>query len=241
MTETTAAREDWAELEAALGYNFSNHQLLARALTHASSGSIGENNERLEFFGDSILDFLVCEYLFQTCPDLAEGELTEVKAAIVRRSTLARAAQQFGLRPWLRLGRGIGQRAQLPVSIFGNVFEALVAAIYLDSDLETARRWCLAHLAEEIENARSRARQENHKSLLQHRTQELQLGIPEYGVVSESGPDHAKHFTVRVCIDGQEAGCASGGSKKEAEQRAAAAALEAWNAGAYAPPQKDAG
>ncbi|MBN2710861.1 MAG: ribonuclease III [Planctomycetes bacterium] len=215
-----------AGIEKILGYTFRDSKVLRHALTHSSSttGKF-DDNERLEFFGDSILDFIVCEHLFCSCPTQREGELTEVKSAIVRRKTLARAADRLDLRPYLILGKGISQRDSLPMSVYANVFEALVAAIYIDGGMVPAREFVMRCLKDEFDRAHRMPHVINFKSILQQELQKDQNDVPEYRVIREVGPDHSKTFTVAVFFWGDEQGRGSGESKKEAEQRAAEDAL----------------
>ena len=222
------AASSLAGLMARLGYRFGDAALLRRALTHSSSTADKyEDNERLEFFGDAVLDLIVCEYLYHACPWHREGELTEIKSVAVRRQTLAQAAEKLGLRPYLVLGKGIAGRQDLPPSVHANVFEAVLAAIYLDGGYLPARAFVLRNLRTVMDEALLQPHADNHKSLLQQHLQREARAVPIYRVTAESGPDHAKRFEVSALIEGVERGRGVGASKKEAEQAAAEQALQA--------------
>jgi len=224
MNETDSGARPLDEL---LGRTFSDPALLRQALTHASStAEAGTDNERLEFLGDAVLGLVICEHLYRSAPEADEGELTEVKSAVVSRAALAREARRLGLQEHLILGGGIGRKA-LPASVLANAIEAIVGAIHLDGGLEAARRFVLDHLGNLVEACRARARAHNHKSELQEIAQKRYRSGPEYRLVESHGPEHAKRFIVAVAIAGTELGSGSGASKKEAEQEAARAALEA--------------
>ncbi|HRW51930.1 MAG TPA: ribonuclease III [Phycisphaerae bacterium] len=210
----------------AIGIRFSNPSLLESALTHASiAASRLESNERLEFLGDSILGMVVCQYLYDTYPDYLEGELTKIKSTVVSGKTCAKVSEQIGLEDCLFLGNGISGRAKLPTSVMAAVFEALVAAVALDAGLDAARTMILRYMTPFIEVAAACEHQQNFKSQLQHYSQK-ELGItPSYDLLDEKGPDHSKCFEVAVRIGQQRFPGAWGPSKKEAEQKAAFAAL----------------
>lgn len=214
-------------LETDLGHAFQRPEWLSLALTHSSAGGgmVG-SNERLEFFGDAILDFLVCELLFVSCPGHAEGVLTEMKSAVVRRQSLAVAGRTLQLERYMILGRGIANQQTLPGSVFANAFEAVIAAVYLDGGMEAARGVVLCHLAPLMNELMARTATRNYKSLLQEWLQKEARGVPEYVVRNESGPEHAKDFLVAVLLEGEEAGVGRGKSKKLAEQDAARKALD---------------
>lgn len=210
----------------AIGIRFKNLALLESALTHASiANSRLESNERLEFLGDSILGQVVCRYLYDTYPDYLEGELTKIKSTVVSGKTCAKVSEEIGLDECLFLGNGISSRAKLPTSVMAAVFESLVAAVALDAGHEAAREMILRYMVPYIEVAAACEHQQNFKSQLQHYSQK-ELGItPAYELLDEKGPDHSKCFEVAVRIGGQRFPGAWGPSKKEAEQKAAFAAL----------------
>lgn len=224
-----------SELEQLLGYTFREPALLELALTHSSrSNELGRGhlgcNERLEFLGDSILGFVVAEALYTTFPDRPEGEMTRLRAELVCEASLVAASQSLRLGEHLRLGKGEAQGGgrQRP-SMIADAFEAVLAAIYLDGGEKAAR----AFLGRTILPRIPEARPANHdyKTLLQEAVQKHGHSAPTYCMVGESGPDHRKVFTAQVRCGGQVAGEGSGRSKKEAEQAAAHAALEALQGG----------
>ena len=157
-----------------LGYFFRNRDLLVSALTHASGADHRlASNERLEFLGDSILGFFVCEELFQRYPSQQEGELTKLKSSVVSRRTCAKVAKRMGLDQFLILGKGMSGPQPVPSSLHADVFEALTAAIYLDGGIEVALRFLREHLTQEIEDAAAGEAIINYKSQLQHLAQRL--------------------------------------------------------------------
>lgn len=218
--------EGLEDFQQEIGYNFTNVDLLKQALTHGSSTAVkAENNERLEFFGDAVLELVICELLYEDCPESPEGELTEIKSYIVSRKALAEAAKRIGIREIAVLGKGISAKEELPVSVYANFFEAIVAAVYLDGGLEAVREVSLRLLDKEIVQAKESAKDENYKSLLQEHVQSEKIGDLTYGVISSQGPEHAREFLVGAYVDKAEIGRGAGASKKNAEQLAAKHAL----------------
>jgi len=230
-----------AACEEAIGYHFGNPAWLEKALTHSSNRSeMGLSNERMEFLGDAILGMIISEYLFRKYRQYTEGELTAVKSLVVSRRTLARRSRALRLDTFLSVGRGMSKARRLPNSVVANVFEALVAAIYLDRGMAAARAFVLRNLEDEIlEDERTKLHR-NFKSVLQQLVQRKRGSTPAYRVLEESGPDHAKSFRVVTLIDGKEYGTGWGRNKKDAEQHAARetlALLKAeWNLCDEAPP-----
>lgn len=216
-----------ANAEQILGYHFRDEHLLAQALTHASvaDGRL-YSNERLEFLGDAILGMVVCEHLFHEYPDLLEGEMTKIKSAVVSRKTCAQISDDLGLTSLLTLGKGMHGRQEMPSSLGAAVYEALVAAIYLDGGIEPTRRFILRHMADRIDTAAESAHQFNFKSVLQQHCQKRMEELPSYVLLDEKGPDHSKAFQVCAEISGQRFEPAWGASKKQAEQSAALLALQ---------------
>ncbi len=220
-----------SELEKAIGVSFNDKTLLQRALTHRSF--LNENpdfplvdNERLEFLGDAVLDFITGEYLYHHFPEKREGSLTSLRAALVRTETLAHFAAQVNLGHYLLLGRGedeSGGRERLP--ILCGAFEALVGAIYLDQGLKATKDFIAAFIAPEVRRVIQARLDKDAKSLLQELSQDLLHLTPFYRTVAESGPDHAKEFTVEVVIGDKVCGRGVGHSKQAAEQEAARDAL----------------
>ena len=211
-----------------LNYRFRNPSLLTQALTHASSNvASAPDNERMEFLGDAIVGQVVCEHLYHAHPQHTEGRLTRMKSAIVSRSSLGRVAREMGLGDYIIVGAGMAKRRNLPLSLYANVFEAIIAAVYLDSDIPTVKGIVLSLLDGEIRAAEGDKRYKNFKSILQHYAQrEFQI-TPAYKVMREEGPDHVKFFEVVAMIGGAEHKAGWGRSKKEAEQRAAEETLKA--------------
>ena len=220
------------QLETILGLRFRNRQLLEQALVHRSfvneqGWSPSASYERLEYLGDSVLELAISDQLYTRCPDLTEGELTKGRSALVRRETLARVANRFNLGDFLMLGKGeesTGGRQR--DSILAALFEALVAAVYLDRDYAEAQQFIMRTMTEELEEYfRGGMPQENPKSCLQEYVQGQGLSTPRYQVVSSEGPDHGPVFTVEVVVDSEVLGVGCGGSKAGAERTAAQDAL----------------
>lgn len=213
-----------------LGYQFRDQSLLEAALTHASVADHRlKSNERMEFLGDAILGFVVCEHLYQTYPDLLEGELTKIKSSVVSRRTCARVAREIQLADMLNLGKGMQSRPGLPSSVAAASLESVIAAIYLDGGLECARTFILQIMDRAISEAADSNHQHNFKSVLQQYAQRHLPTSPAYILLDEKGPDHAKCFEVCVEIDGHRYPSAWANSKKESEQMAARLALEGLN------------
>ncbi|QDU33873.1 Ribonuclease 3 [Poriferisphaera corsica] len=209
-----------------LQYTFKQPEILQEALTHASyADSRLNSNERMEFLGDAILGFVVCEYLYANYPELLEGELTKIKSAVVSRRTCALISEQTGLVKLLELGKGMIGRPSLPSSVAAAVYESVIAAIYLDGGMEAARQYILRDMTPIIEEAEASSHQENFKSVLQQYAQKHMPFNPIYVLLDEKGPDHAKCFEVAVDIDGRKFTSSWANSKKEAEQKAALHAL----------------
>ena len=221
-----ATELDLSRLEECIGYKFTNRDLAVQAITHSSARDKDRPcNERLEFFGDAILGHVVSEYLYHTFPEYEEGELSTMKSIIVSAKTLSVRARDLGVEDLIILGRGLAERRQLPRSILCNMFEALIAALYLDGGFEVAKEFVLTNIREKIEEIMKNEHEKNYKSLLQDYAQRNLSTIPDYSVTKEVGPDHKKMFQVMVHLSGSEYGPAWGANKKEAEQRAARVAL----------------
>ena len=219
--------EHLAAVQASTGHHFSDPALLATALTHASAADGRLNsNERLEFLGDSVLGFMVCEHLFRTCGDLLEGELTKIKSNVVSGRTCAEMALQCGFDRVVRVDKGVRGRTGLPESLLAGVFESVVAALFLDGGFEVAKRFVMPMLEPRIDAAMRLGHQQNFKQVLQQCLAQLGMGLPQYVVLDEKGPDHAKCFEVCVAADARRFDGAWGPSKKQAEQLAALAALK---------------
>ncbi len=225
-------RDEFEGLQDQIGYHFRDRGLLEHALTHASranedaSGGVADN-ESLEFLGDAVLGFVVADVLFREFPQQDEGQKSKMKAMLVSTASLARCGERLGLGDHLLLGRGEektgGRRKQ---ALIADSFEALVAAIYLDGDVERARAFIEQQLADDIEDLRRPGIfGQDHKSALQEHLQARNHPLPDYRVVAESGPDHRKQFQIEVSVEGMPLADAVGRTKKEAEQEAARLAL----------------
>ncbi len=226
--------ERLARCEHQIGYEFKDKSLLRAALTHSSGADRRlESNERLEFLGDAILGAIICELLYHQYPEALEGELTQIKSVVVSRQTCAKISEALGLHHLIILGKGLANHGQIPLSLLANVFESLVAAIYLDGGPQAARRFVEVYLRPEIEAVRAGETEGNFKSILQQVAQRDLLCTPTYQVVDERGPDHAKFFKVVAQIGRDRYHPAWGRNKKEAEQRAACNALAELN---HEPP-----
>jgi ribonuclease-3 len=213
-----------AETLGRLGIEIQDTGLLKRALIHRSHSA--ESNERLEFLGDAVLDLLVSEHLYGRFPTKDEGELTEMRAALVGKRILTECAEQISLKDHLFLGKSeMGLDARGLDSIMSDAYEALIAAIYLDCGLEAARRFVRSEILSRAPGILADKRNVNHKSELQHLAQAEGWGMPRYRVCAETGPHHRREFEVEVRIDGKVRGVGRGESKKVAEQRAAQQAL----------------
>jgi ribonuclease-3 len=213
-------------IEKIVGHRFGDPSLLHEALTHASSAdSRLVSNERMEFLGDAILGYIVCELLFERFPDLHEGDLTKIKSAVVSRRSCALVSRTLGLVDQMRLGKGMADSDGVPASVAAAVLESLIAAIYLDGGIEPTRRFILEHMKPVIDEAAESTHQQNFKSILQQHAQRTLPMTPDYVLLDEKGPDHCKAFEVAARINGRQFGSAWANSKKEAEQKAARTAL----------------
>ena len=210
------------------GYKFKNPELLEKALTHKSFSNEKkvESNQRLEFLGDSVVGLVIAEYIYKTFPAMPEGELTKIRAGIVCEKGLAKCAEKINLGELLVLGKGeemSGGRTR--ESNLEDAFEAVMGAIFLDSDLETVRKIILDVMSDIIRDTVSRDGIEDSKTALQERLQKAGMCLIEYRLEKEEGPDHNKLYTMSVYINGKKGGEGTGGSKKAAEQNAAKDAL----------------
>jgi ribonuclease-3 len=212
--------------EQRIGYVFNDRTLLRSALTHASGAQHRlASNERLEFLGDAILGAVVCEALFHRFPEYLEGELTKIKSVVVSRQTCAKVSAGLGMEDFLLLGKGMAVADGLPPSLLADVFESMVAAVYLDGGYEAARSMIDRHILPEIDVAVGGENAGNYKSLLQHLAQREFGTTPTYQLLDEKGPDHSKCFQMCAVIGRNRYPAAWGRNKKEAEQRAAHNAL----------------
>ncbi|XOF34844.1 MAG: ribonuclease III [Candidatus Electrothrix sp. YB6] len=224
--------ENLADLQKAIGYSFQNVELLQLAMIHSSFAferlDDGRHNETLEFLGDAVLDLAVGHILFTRFPDKREGKLTRIRSALVNEAGLAKVARSLDLGRYLLLGRGeesSGGREK--PSILACAYEALIGAMFLDSSYETVLSYVRRTFEPLIDRHGERLIRADAKSMLQERLQELHNEGPRYVLDAEEGPAHARLFTVSACFRDQILGSGQAGSKKEAEQQAARAALEA--------------
>lgn len=216
--------------EKRIGYTFKNKSLLRYALTHASGARHRlASNERLEFLGDAILGAVVCEVLYRRFPEYLEGELTKIKSIVVSRQTCAKISEQLGLEEFLILGKGMTTHPTIPMSLLADVFESLVAAMYLDGGDAAARAFVEKYVLPEIELAAGGDHEGNYKSMLQQLAQRDYGTTPTYQLLDEKGPDHSKCFKMSAQIGRNRYQPAWGRNKKEAEQRAARNALSELN------------
>jgi ribonuclease-3 len=226
FTPVVDACSDFQRCEERIGYVFRDKSLLRSALTHASGAQTRlASNERLEFLGDAIFGAVVCEILFRRYPKLLEGDLTKIKSVVVSRRTCAKISRALGLEEFLILGKGMTTHPSVPPSLLADVFESLVAAIYLDGGDTGARDFIERHLITEIEEAADGEHGGNYKSLLQQLAQREHGTTPVYQLLDEKGPDHSKCFKISAQIGRNRYQPAWGRNKKEAEQRAALNAL----------------
>lgn len=223
------------ELEERIGYTFREPRLLSEALTHPSltheAGGQRFDNQRLEFLGDAVLQLVVTEYLFSQFPSEPEGRLTKLRARMVSRAALHRHGRAFDLGAHLRMGRGeeaSGGRER--ASTLADAFEALLGAVYLDSDFATVRNFILRLFATELADMAADPSDVNPKGQLQELLQAIAPRSPVYELLSQTGPEHAKTFVVQVRWEGLVLGEGMGPSKKQAETAAAqlALSLERW-------------
>jgi ribonuclease-3 len=208
-----------------LQYTFEDVSLLRTALTHSSiAPTRAESNERMEFLGDVVLGLVICQKLYDDYPLFLEGQLTKVKSAVVSRLICGIVARDLHLDDFLQVGKGFS-RQSLPSSLSAAVLESIIGAIYLDGGLEPAREFVLRTMQDQINTVIANQHARNYKSILQQHLQQKWNTTPEYELLDEKGPDHAKAFEVCVVCDGQRFGSAWANNKKTAEQLAAQAAL----------------
>ena len=217
------------EFEKNIGYEFKNKDLLIKALTHTSYAYENnvESNEKLEFLGDSILEFISSKYLYHNYTNLKEGEMTKVRATVVCEESLHKVAVQHNFSDFLNLGKSeSSNQANLSKAILADAVEALIAAIYLDSNLENAEKFIINNLKEAIQIASENVGNKDYKTVLQEKLQIHGNVNIKYNIISESGPDHNKVFESKVECNGKVLGTGKGKNKKASEMMAAKNALE---------------
>ena len=216
-------------LERNLGYTFSNKELLKKALTHTSYAyehSV-ESNEKLEFLGDSILEFISSTYLFEKYSHLKEGEMTKVRATVVCEKSLYKVAKMHNFSDFLYLGKSERQSGgEDRPAILADSVEAVIAAMFLDGGIQVAEKFIIENLKDEIEIASKNVGQKDYKTVLQEKLQENGEVEIKYTILREIGPDHDKTFEAQVECNHQKLAIGTGKSKKQAEMEAARKALE---------------
>ena len=223
---------DWNGCQKNLGISFRQESLLEQAFVHSSYSNENPDfawpsNERLEFLGDAVLNFIVTEKLYKEFPKLPEGELTEIRASLVCRDTLADLASSLKLGDWLLLGRGEETNGgRTKAGNLANAMEALIGALYLDQGIAKARRFILRQLKPELEKIKAGKTTPNYKALVQELIQGQKRPTPIYRLVEATGPDHSKQFTAEILVEGEALGRGTGRSKKIAESQAARVAWE---------------
>ena len=220
---------DYKNLEQEIGYTFNNKSLLEQALTHTSFAYEHkvESNEKLEFLGDAILEVIISKYLYQNYKNLKEGEMTKVRATVVCEDSLYLVAKKHNFSDFLRLGRSeIANGGEKRPAILADSVEAIIAAMYLDSNIQNAETFILNNLKDAVEQASKNVGMKDYKTVLQEKLQTNGIVHIEYVTIDEKGPDHAKIFTVELKVNGKVITQGIGKSKKEAEMHAAQKALE---------------
>lgn len=234
MTDFVSIPEDMSKLERTIGYTFKNSDFLELALTHSSysnearaKGNECECNERMEFLGDSVLSFVVSEYLYKTCPELPEGDLSRIRSNTVCEKALCEFARRIKLGDYLKLGHGEARNdGKNRPSILADAFEALLAAIYLDSGIESVKTFLMPFAVPEIELQLRTGKLKDYKTALQQIVQQEHGECLRYITVAESGPAHKRVFEVEAHLNSNVIGRGKGYSKREAEQCAAKEALK---------------
>ena len=220
---------NYEEIEKKIKYNFNNKALLKTALTHTSyANSHGiESNEKLEYLGDSILEFITSKYLYNHFTNLTEGEMTKVRATVVCEQSLYEVATKLGFSDLLITGGGEKINGKVKnKAILADSIEAVIAAIYLDSNLENAEKFIITNLKDAMNIEAKHADEKDHKTALQEKLQEHGNVKIEYRIIAEKGPDHDKYFITELLCDGKVLAQGEGKSKKAAEMDAARIALE---------------
>ncbi len=217
------------DFELKIGYDFKNIELLKTAFTHTSYANERKisSNEKLEFLGDAILEFVVSDYLYANYKKLKEGEMTKVRATVVCEESLHQVALKYHFDDLLYLGKGEKRSGgNHKKAILADSVEAVIAAIFLDSGLEEAKKFILDNLKEAIEQASKSVGQKDYKTVLQEKLQKHGTVHIEYSIIKEEGPDHDKTFVAEVKCNGKQLAVGQGNTKKQAEMEAARVALE---------------
>ncbi len=216
-------------LEKSIGYTFKNKKLLKKALTHTSFANERkiESNEKLEFMGDSILEFLSSKYIYNNYQNLKEGEMTKVRAEVVCEDSLYKVAKKHNFSDFLYMGKGeILSGGKDKPAILADCVEAIIAAIYYDSNLENAEKFVIENLKDEIEMSTKNVGKKDYKTVLQEELQRNGNVDIKYNVIKTEGPDHDKTFVVEVVCNQRRLAIGEGKSKKQAEMQAAKIAMD---------------
>lgn len=219
------------KLERIIGIHIDDPSLFLKALRHRSTLSQDkyqayDSYERLEFLGDAVLDLIAAEFLFNNYPEKNEGFLTKVRAKLVRGETLANFSKELGLEDLMELGERGNGNTKISKSILADAFESIIAAIYITKGYKKAYTFVEKVIEDNIEISELIHKVDNYKSALLEYAQAKKMSIPEYALISETGPGHNRTFEVKVIIDNKELGTGKGKSKKKAEQKAAKQALK---------------
>ncbi|HPS53993.1 MAG TPA: ribonuclease III [Sedimentisphaerales bacterium] len=226
------------QIEQIIGYKFKDRSLLIKAFTHSSvTDARIMSNERLEFLGDSVLGLVICLNLFNRFPDYLEGDLTKIKSMLVSRKTCAKVIKENSLHELLKVGKGMAASNSLSGSLAAGLLEALIAAVFIDSNFEVTQDLILRLFEPMLKKVDAEQSQGNYKSILQQHSQLHFSVTPIYELVDEKGPDHNKCFELEAVVDGRHFKSAWGNNKKDAEQKAALNALV--ELGIIEPPQED--
>lgn len=221
------------KVEEIIKIKFTNLEILRKAFIHRSylneTDNVGESNERLEFLGDSILQFLSSEMLYNTYPEFSEGELTNLRSKLVNTNSLAEESARLGYSEFLLISRGEKQTASESKHILANTFESVLGAIYLEHGVEVCREFLKRELFYKTNEILKSGLLKDFKSMFQEFAQEKFSITPTYKVVSEEGPDHQKNFNVAVVVDKKKIAEGTGSSKRNAQQEAAKKALELYD------------
>lgn len=234
--DTLGAKHEKAlgALQAALGYEFKDKGLLSEALTHKSyyyehRSQCKSYNERLEFLGDSVLSLMVAERLYGIAPPMDEARMSKIKSYVVKGSILSEAATRLGIGEMLLMGKGEQETGgRTKPSLLANAMEAIIGAIFLDAGFSASRSIVMSLIGQRLDEALKSGELHDYKTDLQEICQDEYAVLPEYKVISESGEEHSKVFTVQVLVNGSPLGHGTGKSKKEAQQNAAREALKTF-------------
>lgn len=216
-------------IEESINYTFKNKELLNEALTHTSFANENgiNSNEKLEFLGDSILEFISSEYMYNHYPKLNEGELTKARATVVCENSLYEVAKKHEISKYIRVGHSeLAHGGNFKPTILADSVEAIIAAIFFDGGLEESKKFIIDNLVKAMEDATKRVGVKDYKTVLQEKLQEHGDVSIEYRIIKEEGPDHDKTFTAEVLLNGKVLAQGEGKSKKLAEMQAAKKALE---------------